>query len=229
MKKIAIILAGGEGHRAGGDMPKQFREVGGFPMYQWSLRTFREAAPDAEIMLVCHPGAFDLLDILEDEAGPSRRVPFTLICGGRSRRESVANALMEIAPDSGTLVAVHDSARPLVSVDMVRRGWECAEANGSACPVVPVADSLRRRLPCGGTEAVTRADYMAVQTPQIFRADILKNAYAGPDSPQYTDDASIVQGAGYDVTLYEGDARNFKVTLPGDFIVADALLRNRDR
>lgn len=229
MKKTVIILAGGEGHRAGGDMPKQFREVGGLPMYRWSLRTFHEADPDAEIMLVCHPGAFDLLDILEDETEPSQRVPYRLICGGRSRRESVANALMEIAPDSDMFVAVHDSARPLVSVDMVRRGWECAEAGGSACPVVPVADSLRRRLPGGATEAVARADYYAVQTPQIFRADILKKAYAAPDSPQYTDDASIVQGAGYDVALYEGDARNLKVTVPSDFIVADALLRSRGR
>lgn len=234
MKKTAIILAGGEGHRAGGDIPKQFREAGEHPMYQWSLKAFHDEDPSTAIILVCHPGAFDLLDILEDErsnqpeGSPWREaVPYKLICGGRSRRESVMNALMEIAPDGEMLVAVHDSARPLITSEMVARGWQTAAGEGSAVPVVPVTDSLRRRMSDGSTEAVDRSGYMAVQTPQIFRADILKKSYEGPDNDAFTDDASIVQAAGYPIALYDGLSTNMKVTMPSDFIIADTLLSSR--
>lgn len=231
MKKIAVILAGGEGHRAGGDMPKQFREVGGHPMYQWSLKAFHEADEATEIIVVCHPGAFDLLDILEDERDnqPSEspwrnRVPFKLICGGRNRRESVTNALMEVESDADTFVAVHDSARPLVSAAMIARGWETASKEGSAVPVVPVTDSLRCRCDDRSTEPVERSRFLAVQTPQIFRADILKKAYAQPEDATMTDDASIVQADGGVVALYDGEPTNIKVTVPSDFIIADTLL-----
>lgn len=225
MKKVAIILAGGEGHRAGGDVPKQFRVVGGRPMYQWSLMRFYEADPNTEIYFVCHPGAFSLLDLLDSE-WTGNRVPYKLICGGRTRRESVANALMEIEADSDTLVAVHDSARPLISPEVIARGWECARMCGSAVPVIPVADSLRRKRTNGDTESVVRADFMAVQTPQVFSAAILKKAYSLPDDASFTDDASMVQAAGYPIRLYDGDPDNMKVTVPSDFIIANALLEN---
>lgn len=224
MRKIAIILAGGEGHRAGGDMPKQFREVGGRPMYQWSLMRFREADPSTEILFVCHPGAFDLVDILDSEWG-EERVDYRLICGGRTRRESVANALMEVEADDDTLVAVHDSARPLVDVEMIRRGWECARDNGTAVPVVPVTDSLRHLEPDGSSRAVVRSEYVAVQTPQVFTSRILKEAYSLPDdAAAFTDDASMVQACGIGIRLYDGNPDNMKVTVASDFIVADALL-----
>lgn len=231
MRKIAVILAGGEGHRAGGEEPKQFRKIGGHPMYQWSLKAFHEEDPETEILLVCHPGAFDLLDILEGEReqepadSPWRNpISFKEIVGGRSRYESVLNALMEIEADKDTLVAVHDSARPLVSVEMIRRGWEKAAGNQSAVPVVDLLDSLRRREEDGETVPVNRADYLAVQTPQIFRADILKRAYDASDNPEFTDDASLVQASGVEISLYEGSHKNIKVTVPSDFIIAEALL-----
>lgn len=231
MKKIAIILAGGEGHRAGGDTPKQFQEVAGHPMYQWSLLAFHRADPSTEILLVCHPGAFDLLDILEDEREklPEENpfhtpIPFKLICGGRSRRESVTNALMEIEADPNILVAVHDSARPLVSSEMIMRGWEKVTENGTAVPTIPMTDSLRELTDDDSTIPVDRAFYLLVQTPQIFRADIIKRAYDGNDSPALTDDASIVQSNGQDIATYVGEHTNFKVTVPSDFIVASALL-----
>ena len=234
MKKIAVILAGGEGHRAGGDIPKQFRNVGGHPIYQWSLMAFHDEDPGTRIILVCHPGAFDLLDILEEERAalpendPFReKIFYELICGGRSRRESVMNALMEIDSDKHTLVAVHDSARPLASSAMIARGWETAAAKGSAVPVVPVTDSLRVLDADGTSAAVDRSRFRAVQTPQVFRADIIKESYAGPDDASFTDDASIVQAAGFPIALYDGEPDNMKVTMPSDFLIADTLLSSR--
>lgn len=233
MKKIAIILAGGEGHRAGGDEPKQFRKIGGHPMYQWSMRAFHEEDSSTKILLVCHPGAFDLLDILEDERKSladnewSKDIPYTLICGGRSRQESVMNALMEVDSSNDVLVAVHDSARPLVSAEMIRRGWERAKRAGNAVPVIPVADSLREKCDDGSTESIDRSKYLIVQTPQIFHADCLKRAYASTHDSSLTDDASIVQSQGEEIFLYDGMPENFKVTYPSDFKIADALLSEK--
>lgn len=233
MRKIAVILAGGEGHRAGGDIPKQFRELCGRPMYQWSLEAFASQDAATELVVVCHPGAFDLLDILDREwdlrcasAGAERPV-YRLVCGGRTRRESVEHALMDIPSDEEILVAVHDAARPLVMPEMIARGWDTAEREGSAVPVVPVVDSLREKNSDGDTEPVDRARFLAVQTPQIFRADILKRAYSLPDRPEFTDDASMVQALNEGaVALYDGIPQNMKVTVPSDFIIADALLKN---
>ncbi len=235
MRKIAVILAGGEGHRAGGEVPKQFQSVAGHPIYQWSMKAFKDADAETEIILVCHPGAFDLLDILESErerepSGSEWRkgIPFKLICGGRSRRESVANALMEIEADEDTFVAVHDSARPLVTADMIERGWSTAYGKGSAVPVVAVTDSLRMLdKGDGSSEPLDRSRYVAVQTPQIFRSDILIEAYRAPEDPAQTDDASIVQKGGFPIALYEGESTNLKVTLPADFLIADLLLKSR--
>lgn len=226
MKKTAIILAGGEGHRAGGDVPKQFRELLGKPMYLYSMEAFLAADPETELILVCHPGMMDLLEVQTAEY--PGELSYTLVCGGRSRRESVEHALMEIGSGNAErLVAVHDSARPLIDAATILRGWETARHSGSAVPVVPVTDSLRHKMPDGGSRALDRSQFMAVQTPQIFRADILAEAYRQPDSPAFTDDASMVEAAGHSVTLYEGNPRNIKVTNPCDFAVAEALLKLR--
>lgn len=234
MRKIAIILAGGEGHRAGGDVPKQFRVVCGKPMYQWSLEAFVKADSNTELVLVCHPGAFDLLDILDSEwdercaSEGVKRPTYKLVCGGRTRRESVEHALMDIDADENILVAVHDAARPLVSADMISRGWETAEQCGSAVPVVPIVDSMRVRVDENATKPEDRSRFLAVQTPQVFNADILKKAYALPDSPTFTDDASIVQEyLGGSISVYSGISENIKVTVPTDFVVAEALLKHK--
>lgn len=223
MKKKAIILAGGEGSRAGGDVPKQFQKLIGKPMYLYSMEAFRDEDPQTEILLVCHPGMFDLLDLqMAELAAP---LPYTLICGGRSRRESVHHALMEIPADEECLVAVHDSARPLADVALIRRGWATALEHSSAVPVVPVTDSLRRLESSGCSKAIDRSEFVAVQTPQIFTSSLLHKAYAQPDSPLFTDDASMVEALGQSVALYQGAPENIKITHPADFAIAEALLK----
>ncbi len=224
-KKTAIILAGGEGRRAGGTMPKQFHELCGRPIIWWSMKAFHDADPDTQLVLVLHPGFFDDWDIIWNNLPESDRFEYRLCCGGRNRCESVANGLMAESAVAGNLIAVHDAARPLVSRDLVNRCWQTAAKTQTAVPAVPVTDSLRKLGADGSSQAVDRSQYVAVQTPQTFDAELLKNAYSMRKSGEvYTDDASVVEAYGHSITLCEGEPINMKVTNPADFIVAEALM-----
>lgn len=226
MKKYAVILAGGSGMRAGGDVPKQFQMLEGVPMLWWSVRAFYNEDKNTQIRLVMNPGFFDLWDIIYRELPEEdKKIPFTLVCGGRSRLESVKNGIMEIPAEKDALVAVHDAARPLVSREVISEGWRVASEKNAAVPAVPVTDSLRRLGADGFSEAVARKDYVAVQTPQVFRCDILKSAYEKPLNDNMTDDASVVEASGVNVTLFEGSTHNMKVTNPLDMEIAALIMR----
>ncbi len=228
-KNYAIIVAGGTGTRAGGDLPKQFRFLQGRPMLWWSLKAFADAMPGIEIIVALHPSFFDEWDHLCESMPASERVPHKVVAGGRSRAESVSNALMEIASEEDGFVAVHDAARPLVSERMIIRGFEVSREKGfGVVPVVAVTDSLRR---VDGDEsvAVDRADFVAVQTPQVFPCHLLHSAFAQANvlDKRLTDDASVAEAARQKVGLYPGEAVNMKVTNPQDFAVADMLLSEK--
>lgn len=224
MKKYAVIVAGGEGNRAGGSVPKQFQLLNGVPMLWWSVRAFHEEDPDTKIILVLHPGFFDVWDILFLELPEEdRRIKVHISCGGRTRLESVRNGLMSVTDGEAALVAVHDAARPLVTPGLIARGWEVAEKNKAAAPVALMEDSIRR-IDGEASVAVARKDYVKVQTPQIFDADMLKAAYDKPLTPDMTDDASVVEAAGHRITLFEGSPYNMKVTDPLDLMIAGAIM-----
>lgn len=222
LNKYALILAGGIGRRAGGDVPKQFRMLGGRPLVWWSIKRFYDADPQTSIILVCHPGYFDEWQLLYDSLSESDRIPVMLCCGGRSRGESVCNGLMMI-DDPEAVVAIHDGARPLVSSSMIKRGWESINLAEGVFPVIGVTDSLREK---NGRETcpVDRDLFFVVQTPQFARAGVLKDAYNKGKDRLFTDDASLIQAAGYKVTHFQGETTNIKVTNPEDFILAEALL-----
>ncbi len=223
--KYVVIVAGGSGTRIGGDLPKQFLLIDGIPMLWWSVRAFHAEDPSSSIIIVMHPGFFDDWDILwKSLPEEDRRIPYKLVCGGRTRLESVRNGIMQIPSDREVLVAVHDAARPGVPVEMISRGWACAGANGTAVPVLPVIDSLRR-LEGDENISVNRADYVRVQTPQIFQASMLKEAYDKPLAPGLTDDASVVEMAGGHISLYKGDERALKVTVPVDVLIISELMK----
>jgi len=230
MNKFALVMAGGEGRRAGGELPKQFVKLLGIPMLWWSVMAFHEEDPATEISVVMHPGFFDDYDIMLSELPRGvRGIRVRLVAGGRSRGESVANGIMALPDNRKTLIAVHDAARPLVTPALIRRGWERASVTGTAVPVCPVTDSLRELLPEGGSVSVARSRFVAVQTPQVVRADILHKSYRLGDCPEFTDDASRVGALGEDVALYDGDPANMKVTNPEDFAVASTLLGLRSK
>ena len=224
MHKYAIIVAGGEGNRAGGVVPKQFQLIAGIPMLWWSVRAFHAEDPDTRIILVLHPGFFDEWDLLYAELPEAdRKIDVHISCGGRSRLESVRNGLMSVPDGNDALVAVHDAARPLVSVEMISRGWLAAEESGAAVPAVGMTDSIRR-IEAGVSVSVPRKDYVKVQTPQVFDASLLKHAYEGTLSDLMTDDASVVEAAGHKISLYEGSPYNMKVTEPLDIKIAETLI-----
>lgn len=228
MKKYAVILAGGAGTRAGGDMPKQFQTLLGIPLLWWSVRAFHRADPDTDISVVLHPGFFDWWDtMLRDLPEEDRAIPVRLVCGGQDRPHSVLNGIMDLPDSEEALIAVHDGARPAVSVDLIRRGWKCAEENDAAFPACPVTDSLREKTEEDPLETcpVDRSRFISVQTPQVFRADVLKIAFAEVKNiSKYTDDASLVQSVVVSPIPFIGDPTNIKVTNPLDFKIAEAIL-----
>lgn len=239
MQKAAIILAGGEGRRAGGDIPKQFRMLAGHPVVWWSMKAFRDEDPATEIILVMHPGFFDDWDIIVSEMSEKDIIPCRLCCGGKDRVQSVSNglsALKEILEEKGLApgavkVAVHDGARPLLTPEIISRGWETTGKGICGVPVIPPVNSLRRltgddrELKNAGSVAVPRSEYVEVQTPQTFIAEDIFNCYDGrSDEYVYTDDASLAECAGMEVRLYKGAEINIKITNPLDHDIAALLM-----
>lgn len=223
MKKYAIIVAGGCGTRLGGDLPKQFQSLKGRPVLWWAMKAFHDEDPATQIILVLNKDYFDVWERLFNSLPEEERILHKVCRGGQSRTESVKNGLSLVPKAEDVLVAVHDAARPLVNPEMISGGWEAGAAYGAAVPAVPVTDSLRK-ISGGGSEAVDRSDYVAVQTPQVFKATVLKNAYdANPDAV-FSDDASATEAAGHKTALYKGSPRNMKVTNPGDIEIACLLL-----
>lgn len=223
MEKYAVIVAGGSGLRAGGPLPKQFQELAGRPMLWWAMDAFRREDPATRVILVVNGDYISLWNGLYGSLPEEDKIPCRVCRGGASRPESVARGLQLIGQEA-SLVAVHDAARPLVSTELIARGWEAAMRSGAAVPVVAVSDSLRM-LSDGGSAPVDRSRYVAVQTPQVFRSSVLLDAYSRvSDYSGFTDDASLVEAAGHKVALYDGDPVNMKITHPGDAALAAARL-----
>ena len=213
-----VIVAAGSGSRFGSDIPKQFVPLCGRPVVFYSIEAFREAMPRAEITLVISPAMEELWRGLCSKHGfASPRIVY----GGATRWESVRNAL-DAYPGRDT-VYVHDGARPLVTPELFERlgaALSDGRADG-ALPAVALTDSIRE-LRGDGSAAVDRSHYRAIQTPQVFDGHKLEQAYRLPYSPTFTDDASVMEAAGYDaIVLVEGDSRNFKITHGGDIALAE--------
>ena len=223
MKHYVVMVAGGTGTRMRRSTAKQFLNVEGLPLMWWTLRRFKEALPEAEVTLVLHDSLFEEFAELEAQhgsAGAHHVVP-----GGAERFHSVLAGLATL-PDTG-VVGIHDAVRPFPSVETIRRCFDQAQTMGSAVPVVPVKDSIRRMVSHdGSSQAEDRSVLRAVQTPQCFDLATLKAAFDTPYRPEFTDDASVMEAAGHEVHLCEGDPWNVKVTTPEDLTIAEAFVRS---
>lgn len=209
----AVVAAAGSGARFGA--PKQFADLGGRPVLE---RAAAGAAAWAEGVVTVIPagsaGPPGLRDRLVDLIRPAA---VRVVAGGASRSESVRRGL-DAVPGHAEVVLVHDGARPLASAGLYRRVVAAVRAGADAAvPTVPVSDSLRRH-----GSAVDRAEFAAVQTPQGFRAVVLRAAHAAEASA--TDDATLVEAAGGRVVEVEGEPGNIKITTPADLQMAEALL-----
>ena len=219
MSRFVLIVAGGTGKRMKTKTAKQFLSVKGLPLMWWTLRRFKEAAPDAHLSIVLNPNLFDEFKELKEKYGDSGAD--SIIPGGAERFHSVLNGLTTL-PDEG-IVAIHDAVRPFPTVEMIRQCFDDAAIHGSAIPVTPLKNSIRSISPDGTSKALNRANFLAVQTPQCFDLALIKHAFAVDYNEVFTDDASVYEAAGHKVHLSEGDPMNMKITTKEDLIIARAL------
>ena len=222
MKKYLIVVAGGKGLRMGGSVPKQFLPVKGKPVLMRTLETFYAYSPDMELILVLPADQQQSWKALcrEYDFG----LPHRIADGGETRFHSVRNGLALIEGTEG-VVGVHDGVRPFVAQEVIARCYEAAAAHGAVIPVIGVVETVRRLTDdTGASVTVPRDHYKLVQTPQVFTVELLQRAYRQPYTPFFTDDASVVEALGEQVTLVEGNRENIKLTTPFDLKVAEALI-----
>ena len=217
-----IIVAGGKGLRMGADVPKQFLPLGGKPVLMRTMECFYRFDAQLQMVLVlprdqqtywrelCRTHNFNL--------------PYLLADGGTTRFESVRNGLALIPNDAQGVVAVHDGVRPMVSAEVVERCFGVAQQAKAVIPVMPVVETLRQVMPDGTSQTVNRDAYRQVQTPQTFDLQLLKRAYQQPYQSDFTDDASVVEALGMQITMVEGNKENIKITTPFDLEVCERLL-----
>ena len=237
-----IIVAGGKGLRMGSDIPKQFLPIGGKPVLMRTLERFREYSAGLQIILVLPKAQQDYWRELCKQY--QFEVEYLLADGGETRFHSVQNGLALIPDDAEGVVGVHDGVRPFPSIEVIARCYETARQTRAAIPVVPVVETLRHVLSngqngltrteresepvredrCKESVTVPRGDYRLVQTPQTFDIQLLKAANRQPYNDGFTDDASVVEAFGFDITLVDGNRENIKITTPYDLKIAEVLI-----
>ena len=222
MDRVAAIVVGaGSAERMGTD--KIFAGLAGKPVITWSLDVLQDCPSINEIVLVLHKDNIEKGKKMVAEMGFAK---VSNVCeGGRLRQDSVNNGLQQVQGCGWVLV--HDGARPFLNSKLIGDGIEAARQTGAAVAAVPVKDTVKE-IGRDGLVARTleRGLLMIVQTPQVFRADILRAAYLEIDG-EFTDDSAVVERAGYKVKLYPGDYRNIKITTPDDLILAEMTARSR--
>ena len=224
-----IIVAGGKGLRMGTDIPKQFLPIGGKPVLMRTLERFHEYAADLQIILVLPKAQQDYWKQLCKEY--DFRIEYQLTDGGETRFHSVQNGLALVPDDAEGVVGVHDGVRPFPSVEVIRNCYETARTAKAVIPVIPIVETVRHLVSESNTQrsiTVPRSEYRLVQTPQTFDIQLLKAANRQPYNDGFTDDASVVEAYGFDITLVEGNRENIKITTPFDMTIAEALLNNNN-
>ncbi len=226
MKTVAIITAGGMGKRMG--QPKQFLEIAGKPMVEQTISIFEKADCIDEIILVISP----------EEIEKAKKFKFKkikkIVAGGKERQDSVNNGLKEL-PDDCEIVAIHDGARPFVSVDIIEESVREAKKEGAIVVGVPVKDTIKQlqtsnikhqnKSELQIEKTLNRKSLWRAQTPQVFKKEIIVKAYqAGYNRYQVTDDAMLVEKLGIPVKMAMGSYQNIKITTPEDLKLAKGII-----
>jgi 2-C-methyl-D-erythritol 4-phosphate cytidylyltransferase len=203
------------------NLPKQFMLLKGKPVIYYTIKVFLEAYDDLELIVVLPAEFISVGKEMLSGYFSNRRIQIT--AGGDTRFQSVKNGLALAEGES--IIFVHDGVRCLVSNELIRRCYVKAVEDGSAVPVIPSMDSVRLLTDCGN-EVADRNKVMLVQTPQTFQSNILLQAFSVAYKEGFTDEATVVEAAGYKVSLVEGEETNIKITRPVDLIIAEQLLNN---
>ncbi|MEE9365286.1 MAG: 2-C-methyl-D-erythritol 4-phosphate cytidylyltransferase [Dehalococcoidales bacterium] len=220
----AIIVAAGKSERMGG-MDKMFASLGGQPLLLRTTRPFQQCSQIDRIVVAVSGERETMCRHLV--TGPAWSKVSDVCLGGKRRQDSVAEGLKRLADCDW--VVIHDGARPLVTVELIERGLEAARETGAAVAAIPVTDTIKvsdedRTV----HETPPRQNLWAVQTPQVFSAKVIGEAYEKADD-DVTDDASLVERLGYKVKLYMGSHDNIKITTPDDLALAEMLWQKHGR
>ena len=194
-----IIVAGGKGLRMGSDIPKQFLPIGGKPVLMRTLERFREYSPALQIILVLPKAQQEYWKELCEKHNFT--VAYQLADGGETRFHSVQHGLALIPDNAEGVVGVHDGVRPFPSIEVIRNCYETARTAKAVIPVIPVVETVRHLDNAPSSHTVPRGEYRLVQTPQTFDIQLLKAANRQSYNACFTDDASVVEAFGFDVTL----------------------------
>ncbi len=201
------------------DIPKQFMQLNGRPVLMHTIEAFHSSASAPEIIVVLNADFHqDWKDLC---AAHNFTIPHQLAGGGEQRFHSVKNGLKYIAEPA--IVAIHDAVRPCISGRVIDSAFREAEKTGNAVVAVKSRDSIRQNTKTG-TISLNRDDIYLIQTPQVFRSEMLIKAYDQEYHNDFTDDASVVEKFGVEIRLIEGDTRNLKITYPEDILIAETYL-----
>ena len=219
MKYYAIIVAGGKGNRMNQTIAKQFLELNGKPVLMHTLEAFHRCVLNPEIILVLNIHQHQFWEELC--AAHQFTIPHQVVKGGTERFDSVKNGLKKIKGKG--IVAVHDAVRPLVTAELILQSYQMAAEKGNAIASIQPVDSVRIKKDGMPSEALNRNELFLIQTPQTFQVEQLKKAYQQPYRNEFTDDASVVEKAGFPIHLLPGERNNMKITYPQDLEFASFL------
>ncbi|HEV2178291.1 MAG TPA: 2-C-methyl-D-erythritol 4-phosphate cytidylyltransferase [Terriglobia bacterium] len=223
MSTLAIIPAAGTGVRMGTDTPKQFLALEGVPIFVHTLRKFVSSGVIDEIFVALRPEDMERARSEMEREGFSK--PVRLMEGGPTRQDTVARALA-VAPPSTEIIVVHDAVRPFLEPGMLQRVVEAARKQGAAILGIPSVDTVKQVERQSVLGTIPRERIVLAQTPQAFRAPVLREAFARAEADGFhaTDESSLVERLGVAVTVLMGSDRNIKITKPSDLPLARLYL-----
>jgi 2-C-methyl-D-erythritol 4-phosphate cytidylyltransferase len=222
-QRVGVVIAAGGASTRMGEIDKIFAPLGGKPVLARVVGIFEASVPVDRIVVVLNVGNLSKGQKLS-EAEDWHKVD-AIIPGGPRRQDSIKEGLAKL--HDCHWIIIHDGARPLVSAALIEKGIEAAGETGAAIAAVPVTDTVK--LADSGNfvrKTLSRENLWSVQTPQVFRSDIINKAYQAADT-EVTDDAALVEAMGVKVKLYPGDYKNIKLTTPADLISAELLWQRK--
>lgn len=218
MTTTFIVTAGGLGKRMGGDIPKQFMEINGKPVLMHTLLKLHAFNSKAQFILTLPTEWVEFWNDLR------KKFDFTIdvqvVEGGKERFHSIKNALKNA---TGEIIAIHDGVRPLVSHNTLQRLLESMAKYEAVIPITGIKESVRL-ITTNASEPINRDLLKIVQTPQVFRRELILKAYETEFSESFTDDASVVEKFGVSIQLIQGNEENIKITTPQDLKLAEYFL-----
>ena len=223
-KHFVIILAGGEGKRMQSDTLKQFLVLGKKPVIMHSLIAFHEFDKKSIFSVVLPKNKINFWKSICKKH--NFNIPHNIFLGGKTRYNSVKNALFKLEIDKDDIVSIHDGVRPFISKNLIKKTYNSALKKGHAAPFIEPNDSLRIFTENSlKTKSVNRSSFLFTQTPQIFKGFIIKKAYQKENNNK-TDDISLIEDSVSSVNLIKGEQINMKITTKEDWLLANKIIKS---